>query len=1699
MRNQYYLINFRQFISRLPWLTLGLIALWMLVLTGLPKQLPTQAASWLTFLGFLVTPGFCLAQIITGNQRLDWLERLALAFPFSIAILAVPGTIALVQHATLDVLVLGWGVTSGLIIIAWAAHGWWVRRLQPPLNAAPWTVGEGGLLLILAAIFAFILPALDLYKIDGDAYAVNSFAADALAGLPLNAREPLFGTDLGPGVRMLFNQALSMQFVWSYLSGIDQNTLIAAASRPMLALWGILAAYTLGKGAGSRRLGLLVAGLQLLILITGPFQRGDNISLFYFERTNADKFMVPLTMLPVVFAFGMHFLRHGRRSSWLTAAVVTFAVSTIHPLIAAMLALALGAFGGLHLLLGLRVRLPDRRGNWFLRLKESLRHAAGLDRRAARRSLALWGLVPLVMLLPILQLIIARGEAPLAPSYPRTFDGWPIGYRSIPALPFLEMRSLDLFGPPPDLSDLTPEDAYEPDSPFLLWRFAVNMNRRRLIIFERDQYISDPNILLEIPYLLALLTLPLLIGGMRRNLGAQLAVSTALAVLLVMFNPALTPLIGSLVMPWILWRFIWLLPYALMLALPLDWGLNRLAALLGNRFPHLNPAHPRHALTGYLTLAVFLLLGLGLSSRAETYRDIIIQRTAAPVFYPAPPKLMDRLAQLTGENGPSIVLADEDLSITIPAFVANANVVAHRVPNTSEVFPADKQAEALQRLIDQHTFFNTPYLTTESLETLHRHQVNYIVTSSGNEIDTQLRLSPQWFTWLLDDQSYSLYQVSQLPVASESIQGNDAMAGRQWDRASGHFEAELNRQPNDNLARFGQAKIAQSRGNFEEALRGLQALAKQTGLPHLDNQLGLLYGEMGRSQASIAAFDQAQQAAPHIARFHQALGDACLSAGNEPCATEQYALAATTQSLPNESARLIAEADFWRDQQRLDQAIPRYEQAVVLNAGEFNRFALQNAYLDAGRYTDAYRVVQQLKQDTPFSAEVRAIEARLNAAQGNFEAALAHYRHALRLQTWQGQESTDIRLELVQLLLDLNQHEAATETLDQALRAQPYNPVVHRLQGDLHQQRQEFEQAISAYQRAFQLDPTRIATYFALSDELRQQGSEPATVQALLQTAIRINPNEATLYIALGDQRLLQGDAPAAIEIYQLALNRFDSTLLPPSLRQQTIGQSRAFIFARLARVHENLGQLETAMNYYQATLSADPGAPWAKILLGDALHRRNDLAAAEAVYRQVIQDHPAQVDAYTRLAGVLYAQNKETTARQFSEQALQIALAQFQQQQPAGSRRQISPPGAQRVGPAFGSDETLDQIDPVKLRAQDSVTLKRAGISPQVLQVSGIDATLSLARLYQSRGYTDQAIQLYEQRLDQARAANESPILIAQFLKNLADLYQAKNAYRQAAITYQEAIRLNGWWPEARLGLAEALLAQGQSESALRELQTLSELAPGSVEAQISLANALTQVGRRDEALTIYQQTADRYPGNLQASLALAQALRDHNHLPEAEARYRQAMRQHAGRTEATIGLADLLLNQQDFEGAAGLLHQAIQIDHQSIDAYLRLGDLARQQGDAAAALDWYRQAIALPIATRSTNLNLLDSLLTYGDTETVQAYIAQILTYRANDSELLLRLAAIQRQTGQINEATRYPDPGAASPTRQRATPGGSGCTSAISGGFARRRNQLPASPHPPPRRCLDLPGVEPASDGPGSIPGSGRNTSIRPHPGC
>ena len=87
-------------------------------------------------------------------------------------------------------------------------------------------------------------------------------------------------------------------------------------------------------------------------------------------------------------------------------------------------------------------------------------------------------------------------------------------------------------------------------------------------------------------------------------------------------------------------------------------------------------------LTRFTPVAAVLALALLLSPLIARNLQAMHERAAYPYFFPTPQRLLTRLAELTAAHGAATVMADQDLSVSIPAYVANANIVAHRVPTT---------------------------------------------------------------------------------------------------------------------------------------------------------------------------------------------------------------------------------------------------------------------------------------------------------------------------------------------------------------------------------------------------------------------------------------------------------------------------------------------------------------------------------------------------------------------------------------------------------------------------------------------------------------------------------------------------------------------------------------------------------------------------------------------------------------------------------------------------------------------------------------------------------------------------------------------------------------------------------------------------------------------------------------------------------
>jgi len=865
---------------------------------------------------------------------------------------------------------------------------------------------------------------------------------------------------------------------------------------------------------------------------------------------------------------------------------------------------------------------------------------------------------------------------------------------------------------------------------------------------------------------------------------------------------------------------------------------------------------------------------------------------------------------------------------------------------------------------------------------------------------------------------------------NEEIVGNTAMTDRDWDTAAAAYKNALRKNPQNLMAQLGLADIAHARGAFDDAfailhdaLQDAKAIAPAAA-PAIHERLGQLYADAGDYDRSIAQFFLAQEDAPDVARFHVAMADACLNAGRDECAAEQYALAVETQHLPDDVSRTIALADLWRQRNYNDRALTLYEDAVAAQPILDNQLMLVSVYQEMGLFDKAEALLKEMRRQHPVSTEVLTVAGGLFATQGKYDEAIDEYRRAVRLETLESKETIEARLPLARTLLDANRLKDAVQEIQTILALDPNNAAGYALLGDFYQKQRRFDKAIDAYQRAFRLDPTQVGLFLRLSDQLQQQGRQQGEILDLLQTAIQANPDEATLALALGDNYQRHGDIAEATEAYKSALDMFESQSLSATLDPRSARLSQAYAYTRLANIQEDQGNLEPAMNYYSAAVAAAPDATWTQITLGDALHRRGEMDQAQIVYQRAIQADPTEVDAYVRLADLAAAQGAIGQAARLRQQAQKIALAQASLETPP-----VASTGA-NVGPtvgatapqdeitanaAFKSDETVETTDP---SAADQATTGITGSAPRTANREIGGNTLGLlARIYQENGQTDEAIQLYQDKLKEGEEKGWYPAVLAQYQKGLGDLYLAAGHPGKAKDAYTRAVTLDAWWPQARLGLARALSDLGDKAGALKQLEEAVAVAPGLVEAQIALADAFAQQGMSAVALAIYKATAEAHPGNERAVLALARAWRQRGQWETAEASYRSMIDLNPGSSEAYVGLASLLMDSGRYNEARALLQQALGIDQQSVNAHLQLGVLEQRLGNQKAAVDQYQ--LATNIGGESVSVILIDQLNRYADYGAALAQIESDLTLTPDDPELLLRMAGLQRTLGRYPEA--------------------------------------------------------------------------------
>lgn len=250
----------------------------------------------------------------------------------------------------------------------------------------------------------------------------------------------------------------------------------------------------------------------------------------------------------------------------------------------------------------------------------------------------------------------------------------------------------------------------------------------------------------------------------------------------------------------------------------------------------------------------------------------------------------------------------------------------------------------------------------------------------------------------------------------------------------------------------------------------------------------------------------------------------------------------------------------------------------------------------------------------------------------------------------------------------------------------------------------------------------------------------------------------------------------------------------------------------------------------------------------------------------------------------------------------------------------------------------------------RDSQTLWRHALAHTVNNAVAHN-NLGLELAEQEEG-TVQAIEQYQ------RALRINPDY-AIALSNLGNALVTQGNPDTAIEQYLHALRVQPDSAEIRYNLGIALAAQGKANEAIKQYQRALRINPDHTGAHNNLGNELAALGKTNEAIEQYQYALRINPDHAEARNNLGAALAAQGKTDEAIEQYRHALRINPNYIDALNNLGAALVSQGKTDETIELYQRALQIDPDQAAIRCNLGRALAMKGKTVKAIEEYQRAL--------------------------------------------------------------------------------------------------------------------------------------------
>jgi tetratricopeptide (TPR) repeat protein len=403
---------------------------------------------------------------------------------------------------------------------------------------------------------------------------------------------------------------------------------------------------------------------------------------------------------------------------------------------------------------------------------------------------------------------------------------------------------------------------------------------------------------------------------------------------------------------------------------------------------------------------------------------------------------------------------------------------------------------------------------------------------------------------------------------------------------------------------------------YAEAVAPLEKLVKEVpDTFEVQELLGLVYAAQGADGKANEHLAKAVQLRPRSAEARSNLAASYARLGKMDLAQEQFAKAAELEPDNYETNHNLGEIYIRRGM--VPQALPYLERAQRLNATSYdNGYDLSLAYMLTGRLGDARTAVQQLLKIKE-TAELHNLLAQIEEKDGNFVKAANEFQAAAHLEPsennlfdWGGEL-------LLHRTLD-----PAVEVFEEATKRYPNSARLMVGLGMAYYARGNYDDAVKAFLRGADLDPTDARCYKFLS---RAYDSSPSQANEVIErfrryAELRPDDGRAQYYYAIS---LWKGKRAQDLT---LDLKQIEGLLQRAIAADPKLAEA----YVQMGNLNSDQGKFAEAIPQYQRALELDGDLTDAHYRLGQAYVRTGQRDKGQeqlTVYQKLREQHLADVE----------------------------------------------------------------------------------------------------------------------------------------------------------------------------------------------------------------------------------------------------------------------------------------------------------------------------------------------------------------------------------------------------------------------------------------------------------------------------------------